>query len=119
MADESDSFAYSCDIEHVLTQLQAAALIFGYGPPIGAIAELQFAGGIVQFSRVANDHAYVLDAVALQLEQQLPGAPAGEFFEFSPKHLLIDANSATISLLRNSRRTYEWICRSYWISGYR
>ena len=84
MADGSDSFAYSRDIEHAMAQLQAAALIFCYRLPIGTIAELQFAGGIVQFSRVANDHAYVLDAVALQLEQQLPGAWPVSFLNFPP-----------------------------------
>jgi len=82
MADESGSFAYSRDIEHAMTQLQAAALVLGRGPPIGTIAELQFAGGIVQFGRVANDHAYVLDAVALQLEQQVPGAWPVSFLNF-------------------------------------
>ena len=67
-----------------MAQLQAAALVLGLGPPIGTIAELQFAGGIVQFSRVANDHAYVLDAVALRLEQLLPGAWPVSFLHFPP-----------------------------------
>ncbi len=84
MADGSDSFAYSRDIEHAMAQFQSAAFVLGRGPPIGTIAELQFAGGIVQFGRVANDHAYVLDAAALQLEQQLPGAWPVSFLNFPP-----------------------------------
>ena len=84
MADGPGSLAYSRDIEHAMTQLQAAALIFCYRLPIGTIAELQFAGGIVQFSRAANDHAYVLDAVALRVEQLLPGAWPVSFLNFSP-----------------------------------
>ena len=67
-----------------MAQPRAAAFVFGRGSPIGTIEELQFAGGIVQFSRVANDHAYVLDAVALQLEQQLPGAWPVSFLNFPP-----------------------------------
>jgi hypothetical protein len=48
MADGSDSFAYSRDIEHAMAQLQAAALVLGGGSPLRLDRELSRASGIDQ-----------------------------------------------------------------------